>query len=118
MANRPAPFVFPAGVHRLEAESLLAEAYRGLDAGRLLRRALKVQRKQGWQPPMDVQYVCEPALADFPDGLGVVFRSDVLVYAEFPGMQECLEIFEAVLAQALTERLERGIRRWRARHAG
>lgn len=111
-----APFLFPPHMTRDVAQALLAEAYREIDAGKVLRRALKEQREAGWDPPHDVQYVGEPALAVYPEGLGVGLASDIRLYEEFEGMDECTDIFEACLAAAIVGRLEKTVGKWLKRH--
>lgn len=106
------PFTFPHHTPREVATALLTEAYQEIDAGKVLRRALKEQRRQGWDPPHDAQYVCEPAVAEYPEGLGVSLGSDILLHEPFPGQDECLAIFEGILGDLLMERLERKVVRW------
>jgi hypothetical protein len=109
-------FRFPTRMPRDEAQRLLAQAYGELDAGRLLRQALKRQRDAGYDPPHDVQYACEPALEAQKDGLGVSLLTDILLHEEFEGVDECTEIFEDVLAEALLERLGRLVAKWDRSH--
>ena len=108
-----ASFAFPKAMPRSEAERLLAEAYAGIDEGKLLRRTHKELRRRGIDPPMDVQYVAEPAVVRYRDGLGISMGTDILVYEEFPEMDACVDAFEAVLTEALLEGLEKRIRKWR-----
>lgn len=103
-------------MRREDAERLLAETYGELDAGKLLREALKRQRAQGFDPPHDVQYACEPAIDETAEGLSVSLATDILIHEEFEGMDECTEIFEDVLAEALLERLEKKIAKWVRAH--
>lgn len=109
-------FAFPAHMPAEAAQELLAETYRAVDAGKVLRRALKEQRAAGLDPPGDVQYVCEPRVEAFEDGLGVGLHSDVLAHDAFEGMEECVDIFEAVLAEALLDGLEKRVHRWLQDH--
>lgn len=101
---------------RETAQALLAEAYGEIDEGKVLRRALKLQRDEGLDPPSDVQYVSQPALADYPDGLGVSVSSDILLYEQFEGVDECVDVFEAVLGEALIARLEKKVKGWLKAH--
>src|SRR5688572_11052741 len=64
-------FVFPREMPAEEAQGLLQEAYGEIDEGKLLRRTNKELRRRGIDPPMDVQYVAEPAVQRFSDGLGI-----------------------------------------------
>ena len=116
MTDAPPPFTFPKHMPPDVAQSILAEAYAELDAGKLLRSALKEQRDAGWDPPHDVQYVAEPALAEYGEGLGVSLGADILVHEEFEGLEACLDIFEAVLGDALMERVEKKVRKWSKRN--
>jgi len=109
-------FRFPAGMGREEAQRLLSDAYAELDAGRLLREALKRQRHAGFDPPHDVQYACEPALAEGREGLGVSLATDIFAHEDFEGVDECTDIFEDVLAEALLARLERLTKKWLRSH--
>ena len=98
------------------ARGLLAAAYGRVNAGKVVRRATKRARAEGLDPPFDVGYVAEPAVDAFEDGLGVRLGADILLYDEFPGWQRCLAIFEEEVGQALIHRLERLVRKWRAKH--
>ena len=95
---------------------MLAEAYHELDAGKLLREALKRQRKAGLDPPHDVQYVGEPVVDEFEGVLGVGLATDIMVHEVFEGIDECTDIFEDVLGEALIERLEKKTVRWLKAH--
>src|SRR5688500_5866177 len=61
-------FTFPRHMPFETAQELLAKSYGELDEGKLLRRTNKALRKADIDPPMDVQYVAEPAVAEFEDG--------------------------------------------------
>ena len=116
VVDQDATFSFPSHMPRETAEGLLAEAYGEVNAGKVLRRALKLQREEGYDPPSDVQYVSEPRLTDHADGLGVSVASDILLYEDFEGVDECVDIFEGVLSGALMERLEKKVHRWLKDH--
>lgn len=109
-------FTFPTHMPREDAQQLLAEAYQEVDAGKVLRRALKRQREAGYDPPGDVQYVSEPRLEERPDGVGVRVASDILLYEEFPGMRACVDLFEEAMMEDLAHRLEKKLARWAKRH--
>lgn len=106
------PFTFPAWMNRETAAQMLAVAYADVNDGRMLRRALKRQRRMGLDPPMDPQYVVQPALQDYDDGLGVGLNADILLYEEFEGVQECLRVFEDVVGTELIAKLQRRVRKW------
>lgn len=112
----PGAFAFPRHMPVAQAERLLAEAYQALDAGKLLREALKRQRKAGLDPPGDVQYVGEPVVEEFEGSLGVGLATDIMVHEVFDGIDECTDIFEDVLGEALIERLEKAVARWLRDH--
>lgn len=101
---------------RAEAEEILAQAYHDLPAGKLLRIALKRQRDAGFDPPGDVQYVCEPTVVGNDGELTVGLSTDILLHEEFEGVDECTEMFEDVLAEALLTRLERKVQQWTRSH--
>lgn len=103
---------------REEAERLLSEAYHELDAGKMLRTALKLQREAGWDPPHDVQYVVEPRVEVFENGLGVSVQSDIMLYDQFPGVDQCVDIFEDVVAEALLVAVAKRTKKWLKRHPG
>lgn len=105
-------FVFPNGMTQEQAKGLLAEAYAKVDAGKVLRGAIKDQRAAGHDPPGDVQYVTEVDTAPYPNGLGVSVSSDILVYDEFEGMDECVDLFEARFTEALLVALEKRVTKW------
>ena len=95
-----------------EAQRLLTEAYRGIDEGKLLRRTHKELRKQGIDPPLDVQYTAEPRVERFDDGLGITLGADILIYDAFPELDDCRDTFEAALNDLLMERLEKVLKKW------
>lgn len=95
-----------------DAQRILSEAYRSLDEGRLLRRTNRELRRRGIDPPMDVQYVAEPKVEMFSEGLGVGLGADILVYNEFPEMEACVDAFETVLADLLLGKVEDAVKRW------
>lgn len=105
-------FTFPAHMPRREAARLLAESYAKVNAGRVVRRTTKRARGAGYEPPFDVAYVAEPAVADFEDGLGVSLGADILLYDPFRGWQQCLGMFEEEVGQALMAHLEKSVRKW------
>ena len=111
-----APFSFPAHMPRAEAQRILQEAYESLDTGRMLRRALKIQRDEGFDPPHDVQYVGEPHLEDYEEGLGVALHADIMVHEEFEGIDDCVGIFDEVLGQELMDAVEKRVRKWAKRN--
>lgn len=101
---------------REAAQRLLTDAYRGLDEGKILRLTHKLLRRRGIDPPLDVQYVADPAVEEVPEGLGIRLGTDILVYDEFPEMDDCLEAFEDALNDLLLARLDKMIRGWNKRH--
>jgi hypothetical protein len=105
-------FVFPAGMPREEAERLLREAYGGIDEGKLLRRTNKELRRRGIDPPMDVQYVAEPAVQRFADGLGISLGCDIMIYEPFPEMDACTDAFEDMLNEILVKQLRKLSAKW------
>lgn len=109
-------FTFPAHMPRQEAARLLTEAYAKVNAGKVVRRTTRRAREAGYEPPFDVAYVAEPAVADFEGGLGVSLGADILLYDEFRGWRQCLGFFEDEVGQALMARLEKSVRRWLRRN--
>lgn len=97
---------------REEAQRLLTEVYREVDEGKALRRTNKALRRQGIDPPMDVQYTAEPVVADVEGGLGVFLQADILIYNEFPELEQCVATFEDELWRLVERRLEKALRRW------
>lgn len=106
-------FTFPKDVDLEQAQELLREAYASIPEGKLLRKTLKEQRVAGLDPPLDVQYVAEPRVVQYGDGIGVELNADILVYDDFPEAEDCLTVFEQVLSEALVERLEKALRAMR-----
>lgn len=104
--------MFPRGMPREDAERLLREAYAKIDEGKLLRRTNKELRRRGIDPPMDVQYVAEPLVQVYGDGLGISLGVDIMIYEEFPQMQDCIDAFEASLSDLLMGRLEKAAKAW------
>lgn len=101
-----------------EAQRILSEAYRSLDAGHLLRRTNRELRRRGIDPPMDVEYVAEPHIETYPEGRGVSLGADILVYSQFPEMEACLDAFESALANLVVQRVERAVKRWERARRG
>lgn len=97
---------------RDEAQRILTDTYRALDEGKVLRRTHKALRKQGIDPPIDVQYAAEPVVHEVPGGLGVFLQADILIYNEFPELDRCVQTFEDELWRLLEPRLEKALRRW------
>jgi hypothetical protein len=114
--QEPAAFVFPAHMRRSDAQRLLQEAYASIDEGKLLRRTNKTLRRAGIDPPIDVQYVAEPAVRMFADGLGITLGCDILIHEEFPELEDCVEAFEASLQELLMDRLEKAVKAWGKRN--
>ena len=108
-------FVFPKGVSLPEAEAMLAEAYSEIDEGKALRRTNKALRRKGIDPPMDVQYAAEPHAEETPDGIEVHLHPDILIYNEFPELDDCVDTFEDMLAELLFARLKKKVHRWQKR---
>lgn len=116
MAEDAPPFAFPPRMPRQVAESILAQAYASIDEGKLLRRTNKLLRKRDIDPPMDVQYVAEPAVQEFEDGLGITLGCDILIYEPFPEMDRCIDAFEETLDDLLMKRVEKAVRAWGRRN--
>lgn len=98
------------------ARDLLARAYTAVSAEKVVRRALKEQRAEGLDPPTDVQYVAEADLKRYSDGFGIGLGCDILVYDEFPTMEECVDIFERHFTEALLSELEKLVAKWERKH--
>lgn len=113
MADPVAPYVFPKEMSVQDAESILAQAYAAVDDGKVLRLAHKILRRNDIDPPTDVQYVAEPHVEATDAGLEVCLHPDILIYDEFPEMEDCVAAFEGALAEQLAKRLEKSVRRWR-----
>jgi hypothetical protein len=105
-------FTFPAHMPRQDAARILADSYADVNAGKVVRRTTRRARGAGYEPPFDVAYVAEPAVADFEDGLGVSLGADILLYDEFKGWQQCLRIFEEEVGDALMAKVEKRVRKW------
>lgn len=113
-----APFLFPSHMPLEVAQRLLTEAYSEVDEGKALRRTHKSLRKQGIDPPIDVQYTAQPVVAETPDGLGVFVQADILIYNEFPELEDCVDAFERQLWGLIEPRLEKAVRGWIRAHPG
>jgi hypothetical protein len=111
------PFVFPPTMAPDEAQRILAEAYSSIDEGKLLRRTNKLLRKRNIDPPNDVQYVAAPALAPSREGLGIVLGCDILIYDEFPELDDCVDAFEETLNDLLMPRIFKAVEKWKSRRA-
>lgn len=109
------PFVFPEGMSEADAAGLLAEAYQEIDDGKLLRRVHKELRRKDIDPPTDVQYVAEPHVERRGARYEVCLHPDILIYDEFPEMDDCLDTFEDTLNAMLAKRLEKRVKEWRRR---
>lgn len=111
-------FTFPAHIPLETAQQLLAEAYEKVNAGKVVRRTTKRARKEGHDPPMNIGYVAEPAVVEYPDGLGVSLGADILLYDEFPGFRRCLAIFEEEVGDQLMKKLEKLVKKWVKKNPG
>ncbi len=111
-------FTFPQHMPLATAQELLAEAYEKVNAGKVIRRTTKRARKEGHDPPMNIGYVAEPSVVEFPDGLGVSLGADILLYDEFPGFRRCLAIFEEEVGGQLMKKLKKLVRKWEKRNRG
>lgn len=94
---------------------MLAAAYAEIDEGKLLRRVNKRLRAAAIDPPNDVQYVAEPHVEADRGGLVVHLHPNILIYAEFPELEDCVAAFEATLGELLAKRLAKRTRRWQRR---
>jgi hypothetical protein len=108
----PVAFVFPASMPREEAHGIVQESYAEIDEGKLLRRTNKLLRRRGIDPPMDVQYTAEPRVEHVRGGLGVTLGADILIYEQFPELDDCVAAFEDALEDLLMPRVEKRVRRW------
>jgi hypothetical protein len=77
-----------------------------------LRRVHKELRRKDIDPPTDVQYVAEPHVERHEGRFEVCLHPDILIYDEFPEMDDCLDTFEDVLNEMLAQRLEKGVKKW------
>ncbi|HEX9815562.1 MAG TPA: hypothetical protein VGB18_01165 [Candidatus Thermoplasmatota archaeon] len=112
MAEAFPPFVFPKGMSEADAAELLKEAYGDIDDGKLLRTVHKELRRNDIDPPTDVQYVAEPHVEERSGHVEVCLHPDIMVYDEFPEMDDCLDTFEDVLNEMLSKRLEKSVKKW------
>lgn len=108
-------FVFPKGMSEADAAALLKEAYGDIDDGKLLRTVHKELRRKDIDPPTDVQYVAEPHVEEHNGRFEVCLHPDIMIYDEFPEMDDCLDTFEDVLNEMLTRRLEKSVKKWSKR---
>jgi hypothetical protein len=111
VANTFVPFVFPAGMSEEDAAAMLAAAYQDIDDGKLLRAVHKELRNKDIDPP-DVQYVAQPHVERRGARLEVCLHPDIMVYDEFPEMNDCVDTFEDVLHEMLEKRLAKRIKKW------
>lgn len=106
------PFVFPKGMTMDEATLLLSEEYQKIDDGKLLRTVHKELRRKDIDPPTDVQYTAQPHVEEHEGHLEVCLHPDILIYDEFPEMDDCVDTFEDVLNEMLAKRLGKRVKKW------
>lgn len=111
------PFRFPKGMAEADAATLLADAYKDIDDGKLLRTVHKELRRKDIDPPTDVQYVAKPHVEIHGGQFEVCLHPDIMIYDEFPEMDDCLDTFEDVLNEMLSKRLEKSVKKWSKRRA-
>src|SRR5688572_29317425 len=95
-----------------EATSLLAEEYKKIDDGKLVRTVHKELRRKDIDPPTDVQYTAEPHVEERDGHFEVCLHPDILIYDEFPEMDDCVDTFQDVLNEMLAKRLEKRVKKW------